>query len=70
MCHSAAHPTRQCPMACGLSLAPVAAPQRIASLLEASEEDRLRLQHQYRERLAVTDAKMKEVSRSMPPPYP
>lgn len=35
--------------------------QRIASLLEASEEDRLRLQHHYRERLAVTDAKMKEV---------
>ena len=38
--------------------------QRIASLLEASEEDRLRLQHHYRERLAATDAKMKEV----PPP--
>ena len=35
--------------------------QRIASLLEASEEDRLRLQHHYRERLAATDAKMKEV---------
>ncbi len=48
----------------GLSWAPAAARQRIASLLEASEEDRLRLQHHYRERLAMTDAKMKEVGRS------
>lgn len=41
--------------------------QRINSLLEASEEDRLRLQHHYRERLAATDAKMKEV---LKPPDP
>jgi hypothetical protein len=54
------------PWPIGLSRAPAAARQRIASLLEASEEDRLRLQHHYRERLAVTDAKMKEVERSCP----